>query len=456
MTKIDRSHYLYSNNDLKKLIFPLVLEQTLAITVGMADAMMISSAGDAAISGVSLVDMLNMLIFSVLSAVATGGAVIVGQNLGAKKLDDAKKAACQVIFTVFVLSTVFMLLAHIFKEQLLSLFFGKIEPDVRSAALTYLVISAFSFPFLGVYNACAALFRNMGKTSTTFTVSVIGNVINVIGNALCIFVFKMGVAGVAIPTLISRIVMAAILLTLLHNKKHEVCVSFKGFAVDFGVIKQILYIGIPGGIENGIFQLGRVLVMSIVSEFGTESTAAMGVANTLGGMGCIVGQAMNLAMIAVIGKCVGANDKEQIRYYLKKLLAITYISTAVINTLILVFLDYILMLYSGLGSEARSIAYVLVMIHDGLAIFLWPVSFVLPNMLRACNDVKFPMIVSIASMFIFRIGFSYILGIHFGMGAVGVHLAMIIDWICRIIFFTARYFSKRWEKTMYKFSDAKI
>ena len=454
MNKIDRSHYLYSNTDLKRLIFPLALEQTLAITVGMADAMMISSAGDAAISGVSLVDMLNMLIFSVLAAVATGGAVIVGQNLGAKKLDDARKAACQVIFTVFVLSSLMMILALVFRGELMSLFFGKIEPDVRSAALTYLVISAFSFPFLGVYNACAALFRNMGKTSVTFTVSIIGNTINVVGNALCIFVFKMGVAGVAIPTLIARIVMAVILLVLLHNKKHEVNVSFKSFGVDFGIIKKILYIGIPGGIENGIFQLGRVLVMSIVSEFGTESTAAMGVANTLGGMGCIIGQAMNLAMIAVIGKCVGADDKEQIRYYLKKLLAITYIGTAIINTFILIFLDQILMLYTGLGAESRSIAYKLVMIHDGLAIFLWPISFVLPNMLRACNDVKFPMIVSIASMFIFRIGFSYVLGIHFGMGAVGVHLAMIIDWICRIIFFISRYFSKRWEKTMYKFKNA--
>ncbi len=449
MQKVDRSHYLYSNTDLRKLILPLVLEQTLAITVGMADAIMVSSVGEAAISGVSLVDMINNLIFSILSAIATGGAVVVGQHLGAKNTDSARKAAKQVLFSVLVLSLFMMVLALVLKNQLLSLFFGKIEPDVRSAALTYFIISSFSFPFLGIYNGCAALFRNMGKTSTTFTVSIIGNLINVVGNALCVYVFKMGVAGVAVPTLISRIVMAAILYILLHNTKYEVHFTRDRFTVQFGIIKDILYIGIPSGFENGIFQLGRILVMSTVTDFGTSSIAAMGVANTLGGLGCIIGQAMNLAMIAVIGKCVGAEDKEQIKYYLKKLLAITYIGTAILNTAILVLLNQILLLYK-LEPETKNLAYTLVMIHDGLAIFLWPLSFVLPNMLRACNDVKFPMIVSILSMFIFRIGFSKILGVYFNWGAVGVHIAMIIDWVCRIICFVSRYFSGQWKKTMYK------
>lgn len=449
MHKIDRSHYLYSNKDLRKLILPLVLEQTLAITVGMADAMMVSSVGEAAISGVSLVDMINNLIFGILSAIATGGAVVVGQHLGAKNTDSARKAAKQVLFSVLILSIFMMIFALLLKNQLLSLFFGKIEADVRSSALTYFVISSFSFPFLGIYNGCAALFRNMGKTSTTFAVSIIGNLINVIGNALCVYVFKMGVAGVALPTLISRIVMSTILYVLLHNPKHEVHFTKEKFAIQFGMIKDILYIGIPSGVENGIFQLGRILVMSTVTDFGTSSIAAMGVANTLGGLGCIIGQAMNLAMIAVIGKCVGAEDKEQIKYYLKKLMAITYIGTAILNTSILVFLNQILRLYK-LEPETRELAYTLVMIHDGLAIFLWPLSFVLPNMLRACNDVKFPMIVSILSMFIFRIGFSKILGVYLNMGAVGVHLAMIIDWICRITCFVARYFNGHWQKTMYK------
>ena len=443
-----KPHYLYSNKDLKRLIVPLILEQALAITVGMADSMMISSAGDSAVAGVTLVDMLNVLMISILSAVATGGAVVVGQNLGAKNRDGACNAARQLMFSVSVFSIGITSIVLGFRQGLLKLFFGSIEPDVHRAALTYLTISAFSFPFLGIYNSCAALFRNMGKTNVTFVVSIIGNAINVVGNAVCIFVFKMGVAGVALPTLISRAVMAVILFVILLKPTHEVNLCGKGFRPDFSVIKKILHIGIPGGIENGIFQLGRVLVISIISEYGTTQTAAMGVSNTFGGLGCIMGQAMNLAMIAVIGKCVGAEDKDQIRYYLKKLMIITYVGMIITNTLILALLGPLLSVYQ-LTPEATQLAAKLIWIHDGIAMLLWPMSFTMPNMLRAANDVKFAMIISIFSMFVFRIGFSHILGTTLDMGVVGVQLAMIIDWIFRIILFTARYCSGAWKRTMY-------
>ena len=207
--------------------------------------------------------------------------------------------------------------------------------------------------------------------------------------------------------------------------------------MDFAIIKKILYIGIPGGVENGIFQLGRVLVVSIISGFGTIQIAANGVANSLDSMGCIIGQAMNLAMVAVIGRCVGTKDQDQIRYYTKKLMIITYAATAVVNSMILLNLNTILTLY-GFSAETMQLAYILVMIHNGMAIFLWPLSFVFPNMLRACNDVRYPMAISVFSMFVFRIGFSYILGVRFGMGAIGVWIAMVIDWIFRIICFVGR------------------
>ena len=217
------------------------------------------------------------------------------------------------------------------------------------------------------------------------------------------------------------------------------------FRVEWDVIKKILYIGIPSGIENGIFQLGRVLVVSIISGFGTVQIAANGVANNLDSMGCIVGQAVSLAMITVIGQCVGAQDEKQIRYYTKKLLLIAYTATAILNTIILLCLNPILSLY-GLSAETTRLAYILVMIHDGCAIFMWPAGFVLPNMLRACNDVKFTMIVSIFSMFTFRIGFSYLIGVQMGMGAIGVWIAMVIDWVFRITLFVGRYLSGRWKK----------
>lgn len=448
MDKTNNPELLFSNMDLRKLILPLILEQTLAITVGMADTMMISSVGEAAVSGVSLVDMLNVLIFGILSALATGGAVVASQNLGAGKEKDACKSAKQLLYTTLFFGISMALLVAIFRNGLLKLFFGSIEIDVMEAALTYLVISTISFPFLGMYNACAALFRAMGKSNITFIVSVIGNVINVVGNAICIFGFRMGVAGVAIPSVLSRIVMGMILYVLLKNPKYTIYFDKEKFAVDYGIIKKILYIGIPSGIESGIFQLGRVLVVSIISGFGTVQIAANGVANSLDSMGCIIGQAMNLAMITVIGRCVGASDQKQIRYYTKKLLLITYISTAVINILMLTNLNSILVLY-GLSEETTALTYKLVMIHNGMAMFLWPASFVLPNMLRASNDVKFPMVISIFSMFVFRIGLSYILGVNMRMGAIGVWNAMIVDWIFRSVCFIGRYYHGKWKKTMY-------
>lgn len=449
MKRKEKSNYLFSNRDLSKLILPLILEQALAITVGMADTMMISSVGEAAVSGVSLVDMLNMLIFSVLSALATGGAVVVSQNIGACKMEEARKSAKQLLVTAFVFSFILTIAVILFRRGILQLLFGSIEPAVMDAALIYLLISAISFPFLGIYNSCAALFRSMGKTGITFKVSVIGNVINVVGNAFCIFYLHMGVAGVAIPTLVSRIVMGVILFIILRNPKYEVHFTKERYCADFRIIKKILYIGIPSGIESGIFQLGRVLVVSIISGFGTVQIAANGVANSLDSIGCIVGLAMNLAMITVIGQCVGADDKEQIKYYLKKLLLITYVATALVNIPLLLNLDFILAFY-GLGAETTRLAYILVMIHNGCAIFMWPLSFVFPYMLRACNDVRYTMFMSILSMFVFRIGFSYVLGIYYGMGAIGVWIAMVIDWVFRIICFVARYFHGDWMKLMYK------
>lgn len=449
MENLETKQYLFSNKDLSVLIVPLLFEQALAITVGMADTIMISSVGEAAISGVSLVDMLNMLIFSVLSALATGGAVVVSQNLGARRKEEAQESAKQLLFVSTILSVIIMAIVLIWRRGLLKLFFGSIEPAVMKAALIYLMISAISYPFLAIYNSCAALFRTMGMASITFKVSIIGNVINIVGNAFCIFALHMGVAGVAIPSLVSRMVMGIILFVMLKNPKYEVYFTKERFYVEFPIIKKILYIGIPSGIESGIFQLGRVLVVSIISGFGTVQIAANGVANSLDSIGCIAGQAMNLAMLTVIGRCVGAGDQRQIKYYLKKLLVITYVLTAVINIPLLFGLNPVLSIY-GLSAETTQLAWLLVMIHNGFAMLMWPVSFVFPNMLRACNDVAYTMVASILSMFIFRIGFSYILGVQYGMGAVGVWIAMVIDWGCRIVCFVVRYLRGSWKQTMYK------
>ena len=436
---------LFSKKDLRKLIIPLIFEQTLAITVGMADTMMIASAGEAAVSGVSLVDMFNNLIISVLSALATGGAVVTSQFIGAGKRQEACRSARQLIYTVGLITVAVSAFVILLNHQIISLFFGRIEQDVFKNAVIYLIISAFSFPFLAVYNSCAALFRSMGNSRITLKVSMLMNIINVAGNAIGVFALHQGVAGVAVPSLISRVVAAVVLFSLLKNPNNMVYLTRERFRFEWDVIKKILYIGIPSGIENGIFQLGRVIVVSIIAGFGTMQIAANGVANSLDSMGCIVGQAMSLAMISVVGRCVGAGDLQQVKYYTKKLLFITYLYTAIVNSLILLGLPQILQLY-GLERETTELTYILVMIHNGMAIFLWPLSFVLPNMLRACNDVRYTMAVSVFSMFVFRIGFSYIIGVNMDYGAVGVWMAMLLDWTFRVILFVIRYLMGKWKK----------
>ncbi len=284
---------IFTNKDLKKLIVPLIMEQALAITVGMADTMMISSVGEAAVSGVSLVDMFNNLVIAVLAALATGGAVVASQFVGANKPEEACRSAKQLLWINALITVLVSLLVIIGHRFILNLFFGKIEEDVMRNAIVYLIISALSFPFLAVYNACAALFRSMGNSQITLKVSMLMNIINVGGNAICVFGLKMGVAGVAVPSLISRAVAGLCLYVLLRNPDHLIHLGRERFRFEWPVIRKILYIGIPSGIENGIFQLGRVIVVSIIAGFGTVQIAANGVANSLDSMGCIIGQGMN-------------------------------------------------------------------------------------------------------------------------------------------------------------------
>lgn len=435
---------LFTGRQLRVLIFPLIVEQILAITVGMVDTMMISYAGEAAISGVSLVDMINVLLINIFAAVATGGAVVVSQYLGHNNRKLACRSAEQLITVAAVISTVLTLFCLLFRAPILRLLFGAVEADVMENAMIYFLISAFSFPFLAVFNSCAAVFRSMGNSKVSMEVSAGMNVLNAIGNAVLIFGFQMGTAGAALSTLVSRMLAAVVMMLLIKNTKNDVFVVWKNlFIWERDMVRRILHIAIPGGIENGLFQLGRVLVVSIISRFGTAQIAANAVANNLDAMGCIAGQAMNLAMITVVGQCMGAGEKEQAVWYTKKLWKITYIITVAANSVILLILPLLLNIYS-LSPEAWRYAFILVSIHDGCAIFLWPSSFTLPNAMRAAGDVKFTMVVSVSSMFVFRIGFSVVLGIGFGLGAIGVWIAMVADWVCRVCFYLWRFFSRKW------------
>lgn len=437
---------MFSNHMLLVLIIPLIIEQALAIFVGLVDGVMVSAVGEAAISGVSLVDMINNVINKLFGALATGGAVVTSQYLGAQNRENARRSVSQLVLMAAVFGLILMAACLIGAEWLMRLFFGTISDDVMAAGLTYLRITALSFPFISLYNAGAAVFRSIGNSKISMKVSLIMNVVNVIGNAVCIYGLKMGVAGVAIPTLVSRMLAAVLILILVTRPELPVSLKWKELRrVNPEMMKNILRIGVPSACENSIFELGRVVVVSMISLFGTSQTSANAVANNLDSLGMMMAQAICLAMITVVGQCVGAGDAEQVEYYIKKLMGIAYAVCLVPNLLVCVFLPQLLGLYT-LSQETAELAAILVRIHTLCGIVLWPISFVLPNALRASNDARYTMVVGMGSMIVFRLVFSWLLCVQLGWGAVGVWIAMVIDWTCRSTLILIRVISGKWKE----------
>ena len=445
-TKTDRSHYLFDNKMLVALIIPLIIEQLLAVLVGLADGIMIAQVGEAAVSGVSLVDQVMTLFINLFAALATGGAVVAGQYLGMKRDEEANKSATQLIWFITICALVITACVYLGKNFILDTVFGEIEPDVRAHANIYLMIVTASIPFIAIYNGGAAIFRTMGNSKISMKVSVIMNVINVGGNALFIYGFHSGTEGVAIPTLVSRVVAAVVIMILLFNEDLTLHVEKTlKYRPNFMQIKKILKVGIPNSVENSMFQLGRLMVFSLVSTFGTNAIAANAVSQTIAMVQILPGLALGLAVTTVIARCVGAGDYEQVKYYNKKLLLITYGCMAVTIGLIYLALPWILKLYN-LSELTTEITTRIMVFHSIGAIIFWPASFTLPATFRACGDAKSCMIISIASMWIFRIGCSYLIGKFMGVGVFGIWVAMVIDWVFRTICFVIRYFRGTWKK----------
>lgn len=443
--KQDRSHYLFSNRELANLIGPLVIEQLLAVFVGMADSIMVANVGEAAVSGVSLVDNIMILIINIFAALATGGAVVAGQYIGRKDEKSACKAATQLVWFVSLSAVAIMILVYLGKDIILNQVFGHITAEVKGHADIYLLIVTASIPFIALYNGGAAIFRAMGNSQVSMRVSLLMNAINVTGNAILVFGLRIGTAGVAIPTLISRMVAAIVITVLLCNQTRILHIERTlKIRFDGRMIRKILAIGVPNGLENSMFQLGKILVLSLVSTFGTYAIAANAVSNAIALFQILPGMAISLAITTVISQCVGANDYEQVHYYLKKLLAIIYV--AMVGTVALIFLALPLILKAyNLSDQTAAAATNIIHFHGISAMIIWPLSFALPAAYRAAGDAKACMYTSIVSMWIFRIGFSYLVGKYMGLGVFGVWVAMVIDWVVRAICFIIRYFNGKWK-----------
>lgn len=441
---------LYTNKDLRKLIIPLIVEQTLAVLVGLVDTIMIAGVGEAAMSGVSLVDTVNILIINVFAAFATGGAVVAGHFLGQKNSENASRAAWQLIMFASVISVAVSAIFVILHQPILNLIFGHVEAEVMESATSYLIITAFSIFPLAVYNGCAALFRAMNNTKITMWVAVLMNLINVGGNAAFIYGMDMGAAGAAAATTLSRIVAAVILFAILYSEKQTI--HLKGYVTwrfDKNLIKKILYIGVPNGLENSLFQLGKILLMSLISTFGTYAIAANAVCNTIAMFNILPGMAVSNAVLSVSAVCVGAGEFKQARYYTKKLIGIAMAATAGMSILILVFRNQLVGLYQ-MTPQAEELAIRVFCYHAVMAVFFWVLSFCLPNTLRAAGDVVWTMVIAGVSMWIFRIATAYALNYWFHMGLLGIWVAMTIDWVFRAVCYSARYLGGKWEKILPK------
>lgn len=437
---------LFSNKDLRKLIIPMILEQMLAVLVGLSDTIMVADVGEAAVAAVSLVDNINVLLIGIFSALATGGAVVAGQYLGHRDEKKACKAGEQLILFMSFFSVLIMLLVYLCKPFILHVVFGKIEPDVMVYADTYLMIVTASIPFIALYNCGAALFRVQGNSMISMLVSVLMNAINVIGNAVLIFGFHCSVEGVAIPTLASRVVAAFVIILLLRRQSQTIHISVPfRFSPDWGMIKRILQIGIPNGVENSMFQLGKLVLLSLISSFGTVAITANAVSNSVAAFAILPGQAIGMALVTVVSQCVGAGSYRQARYYTKKLLIFTFAAMALTNLIIIAVLPAVTWAYQ-LSAETAEVTKQILLLHSICAIFIWPISFTLPNTLRAASDAKYTMLVSLLSMWFCRIVLGFLLGKYMALGVLGTWIAMIIDWCVRSVFFCGHYIRGKWEE----------
>lgn len=435
----------FSNGDLRRLIVPIIIEQFLALLVGIADTMMISYAGEAAVSGVSLVNQVNNIFIMVFTALASGGAVIASQYIGSKDKKNGDLAASQLLMITTLISGIMVVLVLLFGGNILNMLFGGVEAGVFESGMTYLRISAYSFPFLAIYNACAGLFRSMGRTKTLMNVSIIMNIINVVGNAIGIFVLHAGVEGVAYPSLISRVFAAVVLLVLSAKKGNVISIRLKEiFAWHGSMIKRLFRIAIPNTIESGLFQVSKVALSSIVALFGTVQIAANGIAQSFWSMSALFSIAMGPAFITVIGQYMGAGDAKGADYYMKKLLRVTLCGSVLWDLFFFLITPLLLMSYS-LSAEAVQLVIILVLIHNFFNALICPVSFALSNGLRAAGDIKFTMYTSIFSTVVCRVLLSVLFGIVFNMGVIGIAFAMCGDWLIKGVFTWLRYKHGKWK-----------
>ena len=440
----DTSQHLYNNTDLRKLLLPIIVEQLLSSLMGTADTMMVSNIGSAAISAVSLVDSINILVIQALAALAAGGAILCAQYLGSHNQKEANQAARQVLFVMVFLSTALSAFCLIFRDPLLGLIFGKVEADVMSNSKIYFFLTLLSFPFIGLYDAGASIMRSQNNSRNPMLISVISNFLNIGGNAILIFVFGLGVKGAAISTLVSRIFCAVVVILQLRNDQAPICITnYFSIRPDWTLIKKILFIGIPSGIENSMFQFGKLAIQSTVSTLGTVAIAAQAMTNILENLNGIAAIGIGIGLMTVVGQCLGAGRQDEAVYYIKKL---SWLAEAVVITscLLVFILTKPITILAGMEPASARLCLSMITFITIVKPISWVMSFIPGYGMRAAGDVKFSMITSCCTMWLCRVSLCIYLCRVWGFGPIAVWIGMFSDWTLRAIIFGIRFHSGKW------------
>jgi putative MATE family efflux protein len=446
MEEISALQKQWNNRALFRLLWPLMLEQILGVSIGIADTVMVTSVGEFAVSGVSIVDTINVLLMIAFGALATGGSVVVSQYIGRRDLKKAERASMQLMYTSVAVSLVIMLFTLLLYGPILSLIYGRIDAEVMTAARTYFWLSALSYPFLAVYNASASLFRSMGNSRVTMLVALLVNLVNIGGNAFFIFGLGLGVLGAGLATLISRIAAALVLTALLMSRRSQP-ISLAGLfkiRIEPALIRSILNIGIPSGLENSMFQFGKILLARIVSSFGTAAIAANAISGSISSFVYMPGQGFGIALVTLVGQCMGAMEYHSAKKYTAKIIKISYCAVVLLNIFVIIFMESLVGFFK-LSPEAAVMAKNFLLLHCISSSLLWPLGFILPNTLRASGDAHYCMVVASITMWTVRVTCSFIFAYILGFGALGVWIGMSADFLARSVCYSWRYLHGRWQ-----------
>jgi putative MATE family efflux protein len=437
----------WNKRRLFNLLWPLIVEQLLIVAMGLVDTVMVSYVGEYAVSGVSLVDMINFLLITTFTAIATGGAVVTSQYIGCRDKENTHESARQLIYISVLISVVTMFFTLLLCRKLLNVIYRNIDNDVFNAAYIYFLLTALSYPFLALYSAVSALFRSMGNSRITMIIALLANILNVAGNALFIYVMKLGVAGAALSTLIGRIIAASILLFLLIRDRSGIINigDLIRIRINKLIIKRILNIGIPSGLESSMFQIGKILITRIFTMFGTAAIAANAVSSTINSLGFMPGTAFGIGVLVVVGQCLGAGDYAGAKKYTKEIIGYAWIFYLIINIFIFTFMRQIIGIFN-LSPEAQELCASFLQIHCVTSTLFWCLSFVLPYALKAAGDARYVMIIAASTMWLIRVCSAFIMVFLLDLGPRAVWFAMGADFLFRGIFFTARWLSGSWTK----------